>query len=173
MPCDHRGNFLLEETPPVPQPSKSNDDWTPFTLREGFELAEVLYIKAHLSQGIVDQLLNLWSATLVPHEDLPPIVDHQDLHAQIDAIKLGNIPWNSYTAQYQWLRPEDGPTAKWMSTKYQLWFRDPRWVIHNILANSEFASGLDYTPHCDFQDGKRRYQDFMSGNWAWNQCVCS
>lgn len=154
--------------PPPPQP---NDDWTPFASRAGFELANILYVKAHLSQSIINDLLDVWSATLVPHGDLPPITSHRDLHAQIDAINLGNVPWRSYTAQYQWLRPEDGPVPEWMGTKYQIWFRDPRQVIHNILANPEFVSGIDYVPHKDFQDGERQYHDFMSGNWAWEQCV--
>jgi hypothetical protein len=172
MPCDHHGNFLPPGIPPAPQQPRSNDDWTPFTSREGFELAEILYLKAHLSQSIVNQLLHVWSATLIPHEDLPPIADYRELHAQIDAIELGNVPWCSYTAQYQWLRPESGSIPDWMTAKYQLWFRDPRRVIHNILANPEFASGIDYTAHRDFQEEKRQYQDFMSGDWAWQQSVC-
>lgn len=170
-PCDRDGNFLPPGTAPTPPPSKSNDDWTPFTSRAGFELAEILYLKAHLSQSVINQLLDIWSATLVPHDDLPPIIDHQDLHAQIDAIELGNVPWKSYTAQYQWLRPESGPIPEWMTTEYQLWYRDPRQVIHNILANPEFTSGIDYAPHRDFQDEKRQYSNFMSGDWAWDQCV--
>ena len=108
---------------------------------------------------------------LIPHSNLPPIVDHQDLHAQIDAIKLGKVPWKSYTAQYQWIRPKDGPVPGWMATEYQIWYCDPRLIIHNILANPEFASDIDYAPHCDFQDEKRQYKDFMSGDWAWDQCV--
>lgn len=56
--------------------------------------------------------------------------------------------------------------------EYQLWYCDPRQVIHNILGNPEFASGIDYTPHRDFQDENRQYHDFMSGDWAWDQCVC-
>ena len=36
--------------------------------------------------------------------------------------------------------------------EYQLWYRDPRQVIHNILGNPEFTSGINYTPHRDFQD---------------------
>ena len=170
-PCDH-GNFLPLDSPPTPPPPKSSDDWTPFASRAGFELAEILYLKAHLSQSIINQLLDIWSATLVPHGDLPPIADHQELHAQIDAIGLGNVPWKSYTAQYQWLLPKSGPIPEWMKTEYQLWYRDPRQVIHHILANPEFASGIDYAPHCDFQDGKQQYRDFMSGDWSWEQCVC-
>ena len=171
VPCDRHGNFLSEGTPPVPQQTKSNDDWTPFASREGFELSEILYLKAHLSQCIINQLLDVWSETLIPHDDTPPLTDHRDLHLQIDAVKLGNIPWRSYTAQYQWLYPENGPIPEWMATKYQLWYRDPRQVIHHILINPEFASGIDYAPYHDFHEGKRRYQDFMSGNWAWEQSV--
>ena len=58
-----------------------------------------------------------------------------------------------------------------MDEEYQLWYRDPRTVVHNILANPDFSATLDYIPYRDFQDGKRRYCDFMSGNWAWDQCV--
>ena len=58
-----------------------------------------------------------------------------------------------------------------MKTEYQLWYRDPRQVIHHVLANPEFTSGIDYAPHRDFWDEKRQYCDFMSGDWAWEQCV--
>jgi len=58
-----------------------------------------------------------------------------------------------------------------MDKEYQLWYRDPRKVVHNILANPDFSTTLDYIPYHDFQDGKRRYCDFMSGDWAWDQCV--
>jgi hypothetical protein len=58
-----------------------------------------------------------------------------------------------------------------MNTKYQLWYRDPRRVIRKLLANPEFISGIDYVPRRDFKDEKRQYGDFMSGDWAWDQCV--
>ena len=171
MPCDCHGNLLPPGSPPTLPTPKSTDNWTPFTLQARFELAEILYLKAHLSQSLVNQLLDIWAATLVPHGNVPPIADHQDLLAQIDAIKLGNIPWQSYTAQYQWLRPATGPVPEWMKAEYHLWYRNPRKVIHHLLTNPDFASGIDYTPHCDFQDEKRQYRDFMSGDWAWDQCV--
>jgi hypothetical protein len=69
------------------------------------------------------------------------------------------------------LRPDNAPTPEWMDTQYQLWYRDPRKVIHNLLANPDLADGIDYAPYRDFKDDKRRYRDFMSGNWAWRQCV--
>ena len=170
-PCNRYGHFLPPGTPPASPPPRSDDDWAPFASRAGFETAEFLYVKTHLSHGDIDQLLALWSATLAPHNDFPPFVDHQDLHAQIDAIRLGHVPWRSYTAQYQGLRPDGGPIPEWMDAKYELWYPDPRKIIHNLLTNPEFVSGIDYAPHRDFQDGKRQYGDFMSGDWAWDQCV--
>lgn len=104
--------------------------------------------------------------TLIPYTNSPPIDDHHDLHAQIDAVQLGQVPWQSYTVQYQGIHPDDGQAPEWMDTKYQLWYRNPRKLIHNLLANTEFTS-----PHRDFKNGKRQYGDFMSGNWAWDQCV--
>jgi hypothetical protein len=155
MPCDHCGNFLPPEMlPPPPPPPKSSDDWTPFTLQAGFKLTKILYLKAHLSQSIINQLLDIWSAMLIPCDNPPPITNHQHLHAQIDAIRLGDVLWKLYTAQYQWLCPENGPIPEWMTAEYQLWYCDSRQVIHNILASPKFASGIDYTPHHDFQDGK-------------------
>jgi len=131
----------------------------------------MLYTKAPLSNDAIDKLLSIWAATLVPHNDSTPIIDHNDLHSTIDAIKLGHVPWRSYTIQYNGLQPEDAPTPEWMTTKYQFWYRDPRKVIHSILANPDLADGIDYVPYREFEDGKRRYCDFMSGDWAWEQCV--
>lgn len=108
----------------------------------------------------------------MPHNDFAPVLDHHDLHSTVDAIKLGHVPWQSYAIQYNGLRPENGPTPEWMTTEYQLWYRDPRAIIRNILANPDLADGIDYIPYREFLDGKRRYSDFMSGDWAWSQCVC-
>lgn len=156
---------------PTLPPTKSNEDWSPFSSRAGFELAELLYKKAELSQPNVDQLLSIWSATLAPHGAEPPITSYRDLHAQIDAIDLGFVPWKSSTVRYQGPRPENSATFSWMDQDYQLWYRDPRKVVRNILTNPEFNAALDYIPYCDFRDGKRRYGDFMSGDWGWNQSV--
>ena len=164
--------FLPPGTPPTLAPPKPDDDWAPFTLRAGFKLAEILYTTAPLSNNAIDTLLNLWNTTLVPHNNTAPFTDHKDVHSTIDAIKLDNVPWQSYTAQYNGLYPEDGPTPEWMNTDYQLWYRDPRKVIHSILANPNLVDGIDYVPYREFKNDNRRYCDFMSANWAWEQCVC-
>ena len=165
------GRFLPLGTPPTPPPPKPNDNWSPFTSRAGFELAELLYTSVSLSNTTIDRLLDLWTATLIPHNDAAPFSDRKDLHSAIDAIKLDSVPWKSYTARYNSLYTEGGPIPEWMTNDYQLWYRDPCKVIHNILANSDLADGMDYVPYREFEDGKRHYRDFMSGNWAWGQCV--
>ena len=38
-----------------------------------------MFTDAELSRRKVDNLLELWAATLVPHGDLPPITNHRDL----------------------------------------------------------------------------------------------
>jgi hypothetical protein len=170
-PCRPDREFLPPETPPTPPPPKPISDWTPFKSRTGFELAEVLYVRAAVSNDNIDRLLDLWKATLVPYNDSPPILDHTDLHSTIDLIELGSVPWQSYTIQYNGLRPEDAPTPKWMTTEYQLWYRDPRKVIHNILGNPDLVNDIDYVSYPDPDDGKCRYCDFMSSDWAWKQSV--
>ena len=147
-------------------PPKLDDDWSPFPLRAGFELAELLYTTALLSNNVTNRLLDIWTTTLIPHNDSVPILDHTDLHAMIDTIKLRHVPWESYTVRYNGLQPEDGPVPKWMSTDYQLWYRNPRKVIHSIFGNPDLVDGIDYVPYREFEDGKHHYCDFVSRDWA-------
>jgi hypothetical protein len=55
-----------------------------------------------------------------------------------------------------------------MEAEYDVWFWDPHIIVHNLLSNPDFKSDFYYAP---FQkhttDGTHRFQDFMSGNWAW------
>ena len=59
-----------------------------------------------------------------------------------------------------------------MENEYEIWFRDPRLLFKNMLANSEFAGIFDYSPYRQFDDkGNHWYEHLMSGNWAWMQAV--
>ena len=91
-PCDSEGMFLSPEASPIPSPPKSGNAWSPFSSCAGFELMDLLFKKAELSQPHVDHLFSLWSTTLAPHGDVPPVADHHNLHIQIDSIKLGSVP---------------------------------------------------------------------------------
>ncbi|KAG1905399.1 uncharacterized protein F5891DRAFT_1126157 [Suillus fuscotomentosus] len=77
--------------------------------------------------------------------------DHKDLHKVIDTTQLGNVPWQCLLVQYMGEHPEHD-TPLWMGKDYEVWYRDPRVMAHNMLANTT-------------------YKDFMSGDWAWQQAI--
>ncbi|KAG1886072.1 hypothetical protein F4604DRAFT_1877994 [Suillus subluteus] len=112
------------------------------------------------------------AATLARHHDTPPFADHKDLHNVIDATQLGDVPWQCFSAQYSGERPEVVPP--WMDDEFEVWFRDPRAMAHNILANPAYKDEIDYVPfrEYDASDDTRRWKDFMSGDWAWQQAYC-
>lgn len=169
--CDRHGIFLPPEALPEPPTPKADDDWSPFTSRAGFELAEFLFAEAELSQKKTNKLLELWAATLIPHGDSPPIANHQDLHGQIDTIELGDVPWQCASLKYEHPLPTTVRPPEWMTTEYDVWYRNPREVIKNMLANSDFDGHVDYAPYQEFDGEKRQYGNVMSGDWSWRQSV--
>ncbi|KAK7684225.1 hypothetical protein QCA50_012549 [Cerrena zonata] len=55
-----------------------------------------------------------------------------------------------------------------MTVEYEVWFRDPHLVFQNIFSNPGLKDEVDYACYHQFSvGGERRYQTFMSGNWAW------
>ena len=98
-PCRPDGEFLPPGMLPSPPPPKSADNWTPFILHARFKAAEILYTKAPFSNDAINQPLNLWTATLIPYESSAPILNQDEFHTTINAIKLGCVPWQLYTAQ--------------------------------------------------------------------------
>lgn len=61
-----------------------------------------------------------------------------------------------------------------MLGEYDIWFRDPKIVLQNQLANPDFKDEFDYAPFQKFNDnGKREWKDLMSANWVYQQAVRS
>ncbi|TDL13740.1 hypothetical protein BD410DRAFT_817270 [Rickenella mellea] len=57
-----------------------------------------------------------------------------------------------------------------MEDEHVVWFRDPHNVIKNMLSNPDFHLEFDYAPFREEDaNGQRRWGNFMSGDWAWNQ----
>ena len=114
--------------------------------------------------------MSLWAATLPLDQD-PPFIDADDLHDMIDDIEDGAIPWQCFTVRYQGDIPASNPPP-WMTQDFEIWFRCPRMVLHNMLGNPDFANEMDFAPKRVYnKEGKREYKDFMSGDWAWKQSV--
>lgn len=174
LPCDEQGAFLPPDTPPKPKVA-SPDDWSPFNNRVEFELADLLYRRNQMPQAQMNNLFNIWSACMVAaHKDLTedsaPFSNVKDFLATIDDIKVGNAPWQSFVCGHSGDIPEGSPS--WMKAEYEFWYRDPLAVIENMLKNPDFCGEFDFVPYKEYnQHGVRRYCDFLSGDWSFEQAV--
>ncbi|KAI0313154.1 hypothetical protein OF83DRAFT_1213239 [Amylostereum chailletii] len=144
------------------------DDYLPFSNREEFEIGDFLYRQDQMSGANVDKLMALWASTLREGMN-PPFASNKDMQETIDASKLGNVAWQSFSVTYNGPRPA-GKVPPWMLASYEVWFWCPLEVICNQLSNPDFASEMDFCAKRVF-DGKdkRQYCNFMSGNWGWRQ----
>jgi hypothetical protein len=170
--CDKSGNDIPLDAPPPPCGSdKQFDDWTPYDNRVQFEVADFLYRRNQMSAGDINYLLNLWAASLAVHDDEPPFLRTSDLYNTIDATPLGNVAWESFSLQFNGPQPTEN-VPSWMQAEYDVWFWDPRTLVHNLLSNPDFKSSFDYAPYQErTTDGVHRFSDFMSAIWAWKQAV--
>lgn len=170
-PCDANGILLPPDSPSPLRPSQSPNDWGPYGSKLQFETAELIFKNAELSAGKIDTLCDLWARSLGEGVN-PPFTNHRELYETIDATPLGDIPWRSFKLKYTGEQPADRAPS-WMNEIYEFWFRDPHSLVANILSNPDFNGQIDYSPYRDFleNDGTRRYEHFMSGDWAWTQAV--
>ncbi len=124
-----------------------------------------------MSQKNVDELMELWTLTMIKHNDFGPFENHAAMNKVIDQIEQGSAPWKCLVTQIDPNLPPHAPS--WQRDQYQIWYRDPDTVISHILANPDFCSEFDVSPYVHVgPDGQRRWCDFMSGNYAWKQAVC-
>lgn len=123
-----------------------------------------------MSGGRLNELMQLWAATLPPGSN-PPFASSSDLYNAIDSIGQGEVVWQCFIVSYTGPRPADN-VPPWMNAEYEVWYRCPREILRNQIGNPDFANKMDYTPKREYNDrNKRQYKDFMSGNWAWRQAV--
>jgi len=132
-------------------------------------VADFLFRKVQMSSKNIDYLLNLWALSLMKHEDLGPFESYQHLYETIDSTKLGDAPWQCFETEPLALGT-DAPS--WARQTYEVWYRDPEAVIANMLDNPDFDGAFDTVPYVHLDsNGKRRWHDFMSANFAWRHCV--
>ncbi|KAG2109797.1 hypothetical protein BD769DRAFT_1630402 [Suillus cothurnatus] len=96
--------------------------------------------------------------------------DHRDVYKTIDSTHLGDVQWQSCLLKYTGEHAVDD-TAPWMEDSYNVWFHDPHDVVQNMLANPDYTLEMDLQPYREFvtETDECQWQDFMSGDWAWNQ----
>lgn len=121
-----------------------------------------------MSGADIDKLMKIWAAT---HPDEgSPFSSHEKLYKKIDSIEAGDVPWQSITIKHPNSNSSDA--SAWQMQHYDVWFRDPKAVIQSILSNPEFKDGFDYAPCMIYNEKHQRIRsNFMSADWAWNQCV--
>jgi Plavaka transposase len=151
------------------------DDWTPYQDRVAFEVAEHLYAKEQMSATGIDSLMELWHASFIQQgiaDGTVPFHNHKELYNTIDSTPLGGIPWQTFSLSFDGPLP-DNNAPPWMHDKFEVWFRDPHLIAKSMLSNRDFANEFDLVPFREFDaDGKQRWQNLMSGSWAWTQVVC-
>ena len=60
-----------------------------------------------------------------------------------------------------------------MTSAHDVWFRDPHLVVRNMIDNPNYGDQFDSAPTQTFNSkGHRQYQDFMTGDWVWEEAVC-
>ena len=154
----------------------NNNDWTPYRDHIQFEVTDFLYCHNQMSASDINFIMGLWAASLGPHNDSPPFENAKDMHNTIDSMPLGNIPWQSFTLNYDGPPPEnlgpDGKAPPWMTADYNIWFWDPSLLVQELITNPKFKGQFDFVPYQEYSaDDQHHFENFMSGDWAWKQAV--
>ena len=126
-----------------------------------------------MPQSQINRLLDLWAASLraLDPNSEPPFANHQDLLSKIDRIPHAQAPWDYFKINYTGEIPGSDPPA-WMMEDYVVWYRNALAVVTNMLDNPDFVGEFDYVAYKDYnEEGKRQYQNLMSGDWANRQSV--
>ncbi|KAG2743057.1 hypothetical protein P692DRAFT_20878964 [Suillus brevipes Sb2] len=169
-PCDAQGNPLPPGAARPPR-GTADDDWPPFANQADFLLADFLFRKVEMSGSDIDFLMELWAFRMqqLGEAASSPFISHKDVYATIDSIRLGDVPWECLSVDLGETIPDDAPS--WAERSYQVWYRNPDTIIKNMLDNPDFHQQFDYAPHVTKDHhGQRKWQNFMSGNYAWRQC---
>ena len=121
---------------------------------------------------IIPTILQILTHSLL-HQWMMQVTQH--IYDTIDTTILGDVPWQSFSVEFNGDVSElDHEGAPWKLKSYDVWFRDPRLILHNQLGNRDFAGKIDLCAKRVYDNkNKCRYQNFMSGNWPWRQSVCT
>ncbi|KAJ8473947.1 hypothetical protein ONZ51_g7542 [Trametes cubensis] len=167
--CDAEGHHVVDEASVQAVPA-ADSDWTPYSNRLQFETAELLYANEQMSAANIDRLLELWEASLLPHDQPPPFKNHVDLYRTINTTALRDVRWQCFTVRYPRRDVPQRDPPPWMLDEHEVWYRDVRAIVKQMLSNPDFKGKIAYAPYREFDlDGSRWLRDFMSGEWAWRQ----
>jgi hypothetical protein len=81
-------------------PLKLPHNWSLYHNNIEFITAEFIFKQSHMSNSAADTLFDLMAVQLLKHNDSPPFANHKDLRKVIDAVQLGDVPWQCLLVQY-------------------------------------------------------------------------
>lgn len=131
-----------------------------------------------MSAKQIDSLMDIWAATLIETnsdnltQHIPPFTSAKHLYDTIDSTPLAGTKWSKFYIKYSGGQLSQHRPS-WMDQSFDVWFRDPLICLHGMLASPGFKDMFDYGPYQEYsiESDERRYQDFMSGDWAWLHAV--
>lgn len=123
-----------------------------------------------MSNAQFNRLMELWATDAAREGKEPPFGGSREFQAIIDSIE-GSAEWKRFEVKYNGELP-DGPVPSWMTQPVEVYYRDPKAVLHGILRNRTFDDEFKYVPYREYRNMKRHWSEFMSGNWSWDQAVC-
>ncbi|KIK26893.1 hypothetical protein PISMIDRAFT_94046, partial [Pisolithus microcarpus 441] len=142
-PCDSPGHFLPTSQSPEPLTEKQPGDWSPYSSHMEFELANFLFTCSQMSAANINELLSLWNAALSGTHGQPIFRDSTEMYKTIDSTPLGNVKWENFHTSYTGEQLTKN-VPLWMNDIYNIWFQDPKEVVHNILSQPDFLDNVDY-----------------------------
>ncbi|KAK0474073.1 hypothetical protein IW261DRAFT_1423188 [Armillaria novae-zelandiae] len=151
IPCDEHGQYLPPNILPPPPLPQNENLWAPFEDEVQFPIANFLFQKVKMSQGDINHLMELWNLSMLEHEGFGPFQSCDDMYDAIDKIQLGGN----------------------VSYVLQIWTSLYQHLIGNTSHTSpDFAKEFEMTPYVHLgPDGKRRWSEFMSRNFAWQHAT--
>lgn len=96
QPCNADGDFLPNGTRLEPRQPKPPDDWSPYSSRLEFELADFIYTRSQISAANLNTLLELWAASLVEAGGKPMFGSYKEMYWMIDNTRVGDVKWQSF-----------------------------------------------------------------------------
>jgi hypothetical protein len=94
-----------------------------------------------MSAGDINFILQLWAASLAVHNDEPPFTNATSMYNAINSTPLAGTALESFSLQYNGDHAA-GDVPSWMNAEYDVWFQDPRTLVHDLLSNPYFKDGF-------------------------------
>jgi len=146
--------------------------WDPYANGVQFKTADFLYRRVEMSAGAIDELLDLWAESMENSVPPPPFDSHQHIYKTIDATQHGDAPWHCLVVSFNGVK--SNPCPSWQTDEWEVWYRNPHVVLTQMLENPDFDGQIDYAAYVGLdKSGKRYWNEFMSGNFAYRRSVSS